>query len=293
MKGELLIVGGPTASGKTRLAIDLALRLETEIISFDSRQFYKEMRIGTARPTDAELQQVNHHFIGHISVTEEYSAGRFAQDALTLLEHLFQKHRTVVLVGGSGLYLDALLYGFDPLPPAGAALRKELQDVFEAKGLSFLQQELLRLDPEYAAEVDMQNPHRLLRALEVIHTTGRKYSEQRRGNAAQRPFTWRMVGIDWPRAQLYERINRRVEMMMEAGLLEEVKSLQPLAGYTALQTVGYRELFDHLEGKTSLEQAIALIQQNTRRYAKRQLTWFRKYQDMEWYTPGAIADIRV
>lgn len=275
---KLIVVAGPTAVGKTAYAIHLAKELNTEIISFDSRQFYKEMEIGVAVPSQAELQEIPHHFIQHISIQDNYNAGKFELEALNLLEILFQKYNVVVAVGGSGMYLNALLYGFDPLP-SDANIRNELQLLLQEKGIEALQAELQQLDPAYFEIVDQQNPHRLIRALEICKITGKTYSSQRQNKPKERNFSFEIQVLQMEREKLYQRINQRVDKMMEAGLLEEVKILHPFKSLNSLQTVGYRELFDYLEQKTTLPQAIEAIKQNSRRYAKRQITWFKQYEN--------------
>ncbi len=283
---ELIVIGGPTASGKTSLAIETALELKTEIISADSRQFYKEMSIGTAKPTAEELSRVQHHFINSSSITEEYSAGQFEQEALAQLHKLFETNDHVVCVGGSGLYIKALTEGFDALPKQSKAIREQLNEQVNTAGLAALQEELKQKDPEYAQSVDLANPQRVIRALEIIRGTGKKYSDLRKNQKKKRAFTTTYYAIDWPRELLYERINQRVDNMMEEGLLEEVKSLYNVRHNNALNTVGYKELFDYLAGHHSLDDAIALIKRNTRRYAKRQLTWFRRIPEINYLPPG-------
>lgn len=282
MKPELIIVAGPTASGKTAAAIELAKKYQTEIISFDSRQFYREMNIGTARPTAEELAAVPHHFIGNVSIHENYNAGKFAAEALVKIEELSHTHSTIILVGGSGLYLEALINGFDELPENTMTCRQELNELYASQGLDALQDLLKEKDPVYYEQVDLNNPQRLIRALEICLATGGSYSSYRKGQKKELPFTYRLRGIELSREELYDRINRRVLQMMEKGLLDEVRALLPYQHLNALQTVGYKELFDYLNGKTDLNTAVMLIQQNTRRYAKRQLTWFRRYEAMEW-----------
>lgn len=288
MSRKLMVVGGPTASGKTQLAIKLALKWQTEIISFDSRQFYHEMKIGNARPTEEELNLVPHHFIGHISVHDEYNAGQFEKDALLKLAELFKHHDTVVMVGGSGMYLDAVLFGFDELPKVEEEVRNKLNLIFKEEGIEALQIMLAKLDPEHYHNVDLKNPHRLIRALEVTLSTGIPYSQQRKGNAKARDFDYEIFGIELDREVLYQRINQRVDQMVQNGLPEEAKKLFSHRHLNALQTVGYKELFAFLEGKTDLETAIHLIKQNTRRFAKRQITWFKKYDEMQWLDPNGI-----
>lgn len=288
MTRKLIVIAGPTASGKTQLAVELAEKHQTEIISFDSRQFYKEMNIGTAKPGKVLLERVKHHFIGHLSVHDEYNAGQFEKDALEKMDELFLKKDTLVMVGGSGMYLDAVLYGFDELPQVEAKLREKLNELYQTEGLETLQIMLAKLDPEHYNNVDLKNPHRLIRALEVSISTGIPYSQQRKGKSKPRNFEAELFAVDFAREELYERINRRVDMMMEEGLLEEVKKLYPLKHLNALQTVGYKELFAYLDNKTDLETAVNLIKQNTRRFAKRQITWFKKYEEMTWMSADEI-----
>lgn len=285
MENTLIIITGPTASGKTQLAIEVARELKTEIISFDSRQFYKEISIGTAKPTIEQLAQVPHHFIGNISIHDEYNAGKYEKDSIEIIEKLFIKNKYVVLTGGSGMYLDAVLYGFDELPLIGDTVREKLNLLYNEDGLKALQTMLAKLDPEYYHSVDLNNPHRLMRALEVALSTGIPYSQHRKGKVKERSFKSVLFGIDIKRDELYLRINARVDKMIEQGLLEEVKSIYPYKQVNALQTVGYRELFNYLNGTTNLETAINLIKQNTRHFAKRQMTWLRKYDEMIWLKP--------
>jgi tRNA dimethylallyltransferase len=274
-KNTLIVIGGPTASGKTALAIEKALEFKTEIISFDSRQFYKEMSIGTAKPTPEELSKVKHHFIDHISIEEEWNAGIYERKAIEKLNELFLKNEYVVAVGGSGLYLNALLYGFDELPDKDENLRKELQEELEEKGIEFLQEKIKILDPIYFEKGEIKNPHRLMRAIEVSTITGKPYSSLKKSGTIERNFDYKIYGIHHEREKLYERINLRVDQMIKDGLVEEVKSLLPYRNHNALQTVGYKEIFEYLDGKSTLEEAIEKIKQNTRRYAKRQITWFK------------------
>lgn len=281
----LIVIAGPTASGKTQLSIDVAKELKTEIISCDSRQFFKEISIGTAKPSQSQLEEVKHHFIGNISINDKYSAGQYENDAIKLLDQLFLKNETVILTGGSGLYMDAVMYGFDEMAKVENAARNELNSLFKEEGIVVLQNMLAKLDPEYYKQVDLNNPHRLIRALEIILTTGVPYSEQRHGEKKQRDFKIVLVGVEIEREKLYDRINARVDKMMEDGLLEEVKSVQGHKFLNALQTVGYKELFDFLDGKTDLPTAIDLIKQNTRRFAKRQMTWLRRYNEIIWSKP--------
>lgn len=281
----LVVVVGPTGSGKTSLAIELARHYGAPIISTDSRQVYRGMAIGTAQPTSEELAQATHYFIADRSPEEEFNCGRYEVEAMALLDKLFESSPMVVAVGGSGLYVQALCEGMDNLPEADDALRDNLKRRLAEEGLPSLVAELERVDPVYARVVDRQNPARVMRALEVCITTGRPYSEQRSGRVAERPFRIVKVGTDLPRDVLYDRINRRVDMMINDGLVEEVRALMPLRHLNSLQTVGYRELFDYFDGTATLEEAIELIKRNSRRYAKRQLTWFRRDEATEWFSP--------
>jgi len=277
---HLLVVGGPTAAGKTAWAIRLARHYGTAILSADSRQCYRALRIGTARPTADELAQAPHHFVGHLGLEADYSVGDFEREALARLEELFREHNVVVLTGGSGLYLKALCEGLDAFPEVPLAVREAVQRRYEEGGLSALQEQLQRVDPAYYAEVDRQNPARLLRALAVWEATGRPFSSFRRQQPAPRPFSPIYLQLSWPRARLYRRIDERVDRMLAAGLVDEARALYPYRGHTSLQTVGYQELFEHFEGKITLEEAVRLIKRNSRRYAKRQLTWMRR--DHHW-----------
>jgi tRNA dimethylallyltransferase len=286
MPGTLIVVAGPTASGKTALAIELAQRFGTEIISADSRQFFREMSIGTAKPSPAELAAVKHHLVGSYSITEEYNAGAFEAEALSILRDLFRTRRTAILAGGSGLYIQALCNGMDELPGSSPEIRDFLIQHYRERGIAYLQEELEARDPEYFSIVDRSNPQRLLRALEVCLLSGRTYSSFRSNTRLQRDFQVVKAGLDMDRAELYGRINRRVDAMMEAGLLREAEDLYPQRHLNALQTVGYQELFSYLDGKDSLEGAVDKIKQNTRRYAKRQLTWFRRDREITWFHPS-------
>jgi len=283
----LIVIGGPTGSGKTHAAATLARRLGTEVISADSRQFYHAMRIGTARPAPEELLGVPHHFLGHLELTETWSAGQFARAAEPMLQDLLARYGTAVLVGGSGLYIDALVKGLDPLPMADPALRGRLEQRIKEEGLATLLTELERLDPATYRRIDRRNPHRVLRAVEVCLLTGRPYSEQRSGATDRSDIRIVRLAMDLPREELYRRIDARVDHMVEAGLVEEARALLPYRTHNALRTVGYTELFDHFDGRTTLHQAIALIKQHTRNYAKRQLTWLRRDASWRWTYPQA------
>ena len=273
---KLIVIGGPTASGKTDLAIRLARHFNTEIISADSRQFFREMTIGTAKPSPEELASAPHHLIGHLSIEQEYHVGAFEKEALNILKTLFAEKEVVIVVGGSGLYLKALCEGLDRFPEVPANIRQEVETFFQKEGLIALQEALAKADPDYFAEVDQHNPHRLIRALAVYRASGRPFSSFRKKDLTQRSFDPIYLQMQWPRQELYDRINRRVDLMVQAGLQEEATRLFPYRNHTALQTVGYQEIFDFLEQKHDWDTAVELIKRNSRRYAKRQLTWMRR-----------------
>jgi len=279
---KLIVIAGPTAVGKTAAAIKLAQLLQTEIISADSRQFYREMSIGTAKPDAAELVQAKHHFIDSHSIKESFTVGDFEKEALQLLDELFKTHDKVIMVGGSGLFIQAVTQGFDNLPTAEPKIREQLNNEFAEKGIEYLQQRLKGADPDYYDQVDLNNPQRLIRALEVFEATGKPFSSYRKATINTRPFESIKIVLDLPREELYNRINQRVDIMIEQGLVEEVRSLLLYRHLNALNTVGYSELFNYFDGNTDLQTAIDLIKQNTRRFAKRQLTWFRKDKEMKW-----------
>ncbi|MFH1297822.1 MAG: tRNA (adenosine(37)-N6)-dimethylallyltransferase MiaA [Bacteroidota bacterium] len=282
---SLVVVTGPTAIGKTRLAIALAKTFSTEIISCDSRQFYQELNIGVARPSVAELGAIPHHMIGFLSVRDSYNAYRYENDVLGLCRTLFQSTNRIVMAGGSGLYIYAVTHGIDELPDPDPTVRFELKEKLRTEGIEALQLQLKKVDPAYFQVVDKDNPKRLLRALEVCLTTDRPYSSLRTGQPVQRFFRTIRIGLMTDREKLYERINRRVDQMIENGLLDEVQSLLPYKDLNALNTVGYKELFAYLEGHYSFEDAVEKIKIHTRRYAKRQLTWFKKDPDIRWFEP--------
>jgi len=287
----LVVIAGPTAVGKTDIAISLAKHWNSEILSADSRQFYKEMSIGTAKPDARQLGAVQHHFVGHLSIHDYYNVSRFETDALTPLNTLFETHTIVFLAGGSGLYIDALCNGIDDFPDPAPELRAYLKGLYLDEGLKKLQQMLFENDPEYYSTVDINNPNRLLRALEVCLTTGKKFSEQRLNSLKSRDFKIIKIALNLPRPVLFNRIEMRVDQMIENGLVDEVKSLLPYRHLNALNTVGYKEIFQYLDSEISLDQAITNIKTNTRRYAKRQLTWFKRTDEYGWFEPSQENEI--
>ncbi|WP_181308461.1 tRNA (adenosine(37)-N6)-dimethylallyltransferase MiaA [Rufibacter sp. XAAS-G3-1] len=288
----LVVVVGPTAVGKTDFCVQLAKHFQTQILSMDSRQFYRELSIGTAKPTPQEQGGVVHHFIDSHSILEEYNAGAFEEDALRLLQDLFQEHNVVIATGGSGLYVRALCEGLDEMPDIQPGIREELSRRLAKEGLPVLVQQLQELDPDYAAQVDGQNPQRVVRALEVCLSSGQPYSSFRKKSKEQRrDFHIIKIGLNRDRPELYDRINLRMELMLEQGLLEEVKGLVPYRQHQALQTVGYTELFDFLDGAYSYEEAIRLLKRNSRRYAKRQLTWFTRDPHIQWFHPRQCTQV--
>ena len=278
----LIVICGPTAVGKTALAIEVAKHFHTEILSADSRQFYKEMTIGTAKPSPAELAAVPHHFINNLSIQDTYTAGDYEKEALIVLDKIFESHDVAVMVGGSGLFVKAVCEGFDTFQKETNEADKAIIERIKTMSLADMQAEVVRLDAEYYEKVDRNNPRRLQRALGVIYTTGRKYSEQRTGEKVQRNFSIIKIGVELPREQLYERINQRVDEMMKAGQWEEAEALYPYRHLQPLQTVGYQEIFDCIDGKLTKVAAIEKIKQNTRNYAKRQMTWFKKDKEIRW-----------
>ena len=290
-RGTLIVVGGPTGSGKSALAVEIAKHFNAPIISTDSRQMYRGMAIGTAQPTAEELAAVKHYFIADREPEDDFNCGRYEVEALALLDKLFAENRYVVAVGGSGLYIQALCSGMDALPEADEELRDNLKNRLANEGVESLFAELQNLDPTYAEVVDRCNPARVMRALEVCISSGRPYSEQRSGATSERPFHIIKIATDMPRDILYDRINRRVDMMVEDGLIAEAEAMYPKRHLNALQTVGYREVFDYFDGKCSLDEAIELVKRNSRRYAKRQMTWFRRDSEFRWFAPAELSEI--
>ncbi|MGN6398081.1 MAG: tRNA (adenosine(37)-N6)-dimethylallyltransferase MiaA [Mucilaginibacter sp.] len=286
----LIVIAGPTASGKTAAAIEVARHFETVVVSADSRQFYREMSIGTAKPNAQELAAVKHYFINTLSITENYTAGKYEKQALALLNELFKTHRVVVLAGGSGLFIKAVCEGFDEFPDIDPKIRQRLNQELENQGLLYLQEKLKIADPDYYAQADINNPQRVARALEVFEGTGKPFSSFRTSAVNKRPFRILKFGLNLPREVLYNRINRRVDVMVKEGLVEEVQSLLPYRHLNALNTVGYTELFDYFDGKTDLSTAIELIKQNTRRFAKRQITWFGRDTEIGWVEAATAAE---
>ncbi len=279
----LIVIAGPTASGKTAAAIAIAKHYNTVVVSADSRQFYREMSIGTAKPTIEELSEVKHYFIDSLSITETYTAGDYEKQCLELLAELFKVHSVVVLTGGSGLFIKAVCEGFDEFPDTDPSIREKLNTALVEKGIAYLQEQLKTADPEYYNQVDLNNPQRVIRALEVYESTAKPYSSYRKSASNKRPFHIIKLGLNMERAALYNRINHRVDQMVKDGLVEEVRSLLPSRHLNALNTVGYSELLDYFDGKTDLNIAIELIKQNTRRFAKRQITWFGKDEAILWF----------
>lgn len=290
-KPLLIVVVGPTGVGKTAIAIRLAQHYKTEIISADSRQMFREIPIGTAAPSIEEQAGIPHHFIGNMSVTESMDAGQWADQARAKINELFKTHQILICAGGSGLYVNALLNGMDNLPGKDEVLREQLRKECEEEGIEVLQKKLLLLDEEYYYEVDINNPKRIIRAIEVCLLSGQKYSELRSGTQHELPFDVVKIGLELPREELYARINLRVDQMMANGLEEEARSVYALKELNALHTVGYRELFSYFDGEYSLEQAIELIKQHSRNYAKRQMTWWRKDEEIKWIRPDEFEGI--
>ncbi len=291
MNKKLIVIVGPTAVGKTDVAISVAKYFGTEIISADSRQLFKELTIGTAKPSDKQLAIIPHHFISSRSIHEEYDAAQFGRDVLTLLERLFEKHDHVVLCGGSGLYIKAVCEGFDDIPEIPENIRASLVRDFELNGIGHLQKQLQELDPLHFATIDQQNPHRLIRALEVLVGTGMSLGSFQKKKKLEHSFSIVKIGLELPREELYKRIDQRVDNMVEEGLFSEAESLYTHKNHQSLQTVGYQEIFDFMDKKYDRDEAIRLIKRNSRRYAKRQLTWFKRDLEIFWMNPANIEEI--
>lgn len=287
----VIVIAGPTAVGKTAVAVQVASYFHTAVISADSRQCYKELTIGVARPSEEELKAIPHFFIASHSIEEEMTAAGFEKYALQKVMELFQQHDLVIMVGGTGLYLKAFYEGLDPIPATDPSIRKSIIQQYEEKGISWLQQQLQEKDPLFYATGEMQNPQRMLRALEVVESTGLAIQLFRKGEKAKRDFNIIKIGLELPREQLQQRINTRVDQMMAAGLVNEVKGLLPFRKLNALQTVGYAEIFDYLDGVISLEKAVELIKTATRQYAKRQMTWFKKDTGITWFSPSQTEEL--
>ncbi|MBR4803492.1 MAG: tRNA (adenosine(37)-N6)-dimethylallyltransferase MiaA [Bacteroidales bacterium] len=290
-KKTLFVIVGPTAIGKTATAIRLAQHLGTEILSCDSRQFYKELNIGVARPSEEELAAAKHHFIANLSIHDSYNVSMYEHDALALLDDLFATHDTAVAVGGSGLYVDALCQGITAMPDPDPEIRAQLKQTLETEGIESLRNQLRILDPDYYYSTEIANPLRIIRGLEMCLTTGRPFSQIRKSDIKERPFDIVKIGLTCPREELYNRINLRVDQMVGNGLEDEARGLLPYRHLNALNTVGYKEFFDYFDGKITLAQAITDIKTHTRRYAKRQITWLQRYQDIQWFERENVEDI--
>jgi len=288
---NLIVLVGPTAVGKTNLAIQLAQYYKTVIVSADSRQIYNEMSIGTAVPDKQQLNSVKHYMIQNHSVTENYNASDFETEVIGLLQQLFKKHQTIIFTGGSGLYINAVLYGIDELPDISPQIREQIAQRLQKNGLDDLRFELKKIGTEYYKKVELKNPKRIQKPLEVFYTTGKPYSSFLKNTKKQRFFTPIKIALDRQREELYNRINQRVNLMVEQGLIEEVKQLIPHKQLIALQTVGYKEIFDFLDKKITLEEAIDLIQRSTRKYARKQISWFRRDKDYTWFNPNQKNEI--
>jgi tRNA dimethylallyltransferase len=280
------VIAGPTAVGKTEVAIRLALELKTEIISADSRQIFKELNIGTAKPTEEELRKVPHHFINHKSIEDDYDAGRYGRDALALIHDLFLKYDQLIMCGGSGLYIKSVCEGFDEMPEITEELRQSIIKKYKENGLQWLQKQLEEKDPDYFSVVDQKNPQRLMRALELIEATNQLVGTLRKKKKHNHEFDILKFGLELEREELYQRIDGRMDRMIAEGLFEEAEQFYPFKHLNALQTVGYREIYDFLDGKYDREEAIRLLKRNSRRYAKRQMTWFKKDTEIKWINPG-------
>ncbi len=291
LKKTLIVILGPTAIGKTGFSIQIAKYFQSEIISCDSRQFYKELKIGVAAPTIEELSAVKHHFVGQLSISDYYNVSKFENEVVAFLGDYFKTHEYAVMTGGSGLYIDSVCKGIDELPDADEALRKELKHRLETEGLPSLIAQLEELDPEYHKTVDLNNPNRITRALEVCIATGKPYSQLRNNKTVIRDFEIIKIGLNRPREELFENIGLRVDKMVNEGLLDEVKGLKEFKNLNALNTVGYKEIFQYFDGTYTLDEAIEKIKTNTRRYAKRQLTWFKRDKDIQWFHPDEVKKV--
>ena len=285
---HLIIILGPTASGKTETALKIAGHFNTHILSADSRQFYREISIGTAKPGKEHLSQIKHYFINSLSIEEDYNVARFEEEALNIIEKIHNSKDVAVMAGGSGLYIDAVCYGIDEFPDADPEIREKIRKDFREKGLEYIQEWLKELDPVYYSRVDLDNPNRIRRALEVCLQTGKPYSVQRLNKPKKRSFNIVKIGLELPREKLHERINRRVDEMIEKGLTDEARRVCPYRELNSLNTVGYKELFRYFDGEISLDRAIEDIKTNTRRYARRQLTWFSRDDSINWFSAGCI-----
>ncbi len=290
-KKTLIVILGPTGIGKTALSIELAKHYRTEILSSDSRQFYRELKIGTAAPTPKELSQVKHHFIGNISIHDYYNVSMFENQAIDVLNNIYKTKDTAIMVGGSGMYIDAVCGGIDNMPDIDSEIRNSLIEKYKTEGIETLRMELKRLDPEHYKKVDLKNYKRILRALEVCYQTGKPYSSFHKNTKKQRDFNIKKIGLFMKREELYERINLRVDLMIKDGLIDEAKKYFPYRELNALNTVGYKELFEYFDKKITLDEAIRLIKRNTRHYAKRQISWFNRYDDINWVEKDKIDDI--
>ncbi|MBN2814313.1 MAG: tRNA (adenosine(37)-N6)-dimethylallyltransferase MiaA [Bacteroidales bacterium] len=290
-KKWLVVLEGPTAVGKSDMAVTLANYFRTSIINADSRQIYREMKIGTATPSVSQLSAVKHHFVGHCSVHDYYNASMFETDAIQLLADLFHRKNTVIMAGGSGMYIDAVCRGIDDIPTVSPEIRTRIRHDYQETGLEGIREKLKQADPEYYASVDLNNPQRILKALEIKEMTGRSYSSFLTGKAKERPFNILKIGLDLPRDELHQRINTRVDKMVEDGLVEEARTLFACRSLNALNTVGYKEIFDYFEGKCTLGEAVENIKAHSRQYARRQLTWFRKDPMVKWFHPTACEEI--
>jgi tRNA dimethylallyltransferase len=288
---RLIAIVGPTAVGKTAVAIQLAKHFNTEIISADSRQIYKELEIGTAKPTAAELARVKHHFINTHSIDQDYDAGAYERDALALINNLFEKYDTLILCGGSGLYVKGVLEGFDEMPEIPEGTRERIVEEYRQKGLGWLQEKVKEADPDYYEIVDTKNPHRLMRALELSLAGSKQQHDLRNKEKTPRAFKAIMIGLELEREELYQRIDARMDAMIASGLFEEAEQFYPKRNLNALQTVGYREIFDFLDNQYDKEEAIRLLKRNTRRYAKRQLTWFKRDKEIHWFKPDQVTEM--